>query len=405
MKSNYFFDNAATTWPKPEAVYRFMDSFYRSHGVNPGRSGYQLAVEAEQMITETRRMLTQFFNCGGDADRMIFTANATDSLNLALFGLVKTGDHIVTTRLEHNAVLRPLNHLQRDHGVAVTYVPGDAKGVVDPENIRRAITPKTRAIVVNHASNVLGTVQDIVAIGKIAREAGATFIVDTCQTAGVVPIDMQAANINVLTWTGHKGLFGPMGIGGMFVCEQTDIAPRKVGGTGVDSISPFQPEKYPFHLETGTGPLPAVAGLNAAQKWLAELGREGVADANPLSHAEACRRGIERVHHHEMALVKRLLDAISATPGITVYGPTTTANRVATVSLNIRDMPADQVGAILDGDFHICVRTGLHCAPLVHEDAGTVDQKGTVRFAPGYFTTADEIDHAIAAITEIASWE
>ena len=249
MKEYYYLDNASTTWPKPEPVYRFMDAFFRSHGVNPGRAGHTLAIEAEQMIFETRRLLAQFFGFRGDPNRVVFTQNVTDSLNIALFGLVDEGDHVVTTRVEHNSVLRPLYHLERDHGVRVTRVGSDAEGYVDPGAIRDALGARTRVVVVNHGSNVLGSVQDLAAIGAVARDAGAAFVVDTAQSAGVLPIDMDALGIDVLCFTGHKGLLGPMGIGGMVVADGVEIRHVRVGGTGVDSISEFQPEPYPHRLE------------------------------------------------------------------------------------------------------------------------------------------------------------
>ncbi len=402
VKEHYYLDNAATTWPKPEIVYTSMDSFFRGYGVNPGRAGHELAVEAEKMITETRRMLAEFFGFHGDPNRVVFTQNATDSLNIALYGLINDGDHVITTRLEHNSVLRPLNHMQRDHGVSVTYIGRDEHGYIDPEDIRKAITPKTKLVVVNHASNVLGSVQDIQAIGKICKESDKTFVIDTCQTAGVIPVDMEACNIDVLTFTGHKGLFGPMGIGGMIVREGLDVRPARVGGTGVDSISPYQPDQYPFHLEAGTVSIPGIAGLNAAQKWFAELGRQqlGASDAD---HATACRATLEHIEKKEKGHVEKLASAFRSMEGVTVYGPTTPENRVATLSININDMPADQAGTMLDADYYVCVRSGLHCAPLVHEDQGTVEHKGTIRFAPGYFTDDEDLDQAMTGISELAT--
>ena len=243
MKDNYYFDNAATTLPKPEPVYQFMDKFFRSHGVNPGRSGHELAIEAETMIIQTRRMLGEFFGFGGDSNRVTFSLNATDSMNLALLGLLNPGDHMIITRVEHNAVLRPANHLERDGGVTVSRIVADGQGYIDPEDIRKAITPKTRVVVANHASNVIGSLQNIEAIGKAIKDTQAIFIVDTCQTAGVVAIDMDAWGIDILVFTGHKGLFGPMGIGGMIVREDVDIRPVKTGGTGVNSVSDFHPDE------------------------------------------------------------------------------------------------------------------------------------------------------------------
>jgi cysteine desulfurase family protein len=405
MKDNYYFDNAATSWPKPEVVYTTMDQFFRNYGVNPGRAGHELAVEAEKMIEETRRLLAAFFDYGGDPHRVVFTQNATDSLNIALFGLLESGDHVVTTRLEHNSVLRPLAHLKRDHGVDVTHVARDAQGYVDPDDIRSAITAKTRIIVINHASNVLGSVQDLEAIGQISRQAGTLLVVDTCQSAGVLPIHMDAWGIDVVTFTGHKSLFGPMGIGGMIVREDLDVRPGRVGGTGVDSIDPYQPEIYPYHLEAGTVALPGIAGLNAAQKWFASLGREQAGDTDgTLSHTQACQAALNHIFDLERRHVDRLASAFRDIDGIKVYGPAGNRPRVATLSINVGDLPADQTGAMLDADYHVCVRTGLHCAPLVHEDEKTIGQNGAVRVSPGYFTDDDDIEQAITAVTEIASF-
>lgn len=405
MKDNFYFDNAATTWPKPEPVYRFMDQFFRSHGVNPGRAGHTLAVEAEAMIGQTRRLLAEFFGFGGDANRVVFTLNATDSLNAALFGLIEPGDHLVITRLEHNSVLRPANHLERDRGVSVTRVGADGRGFIDPEDIRKAIGPKTRAVVVNHGSNVLGSIQDIAAIGRIVAETDAVLIVDSCQTAGVIAIDMDRWGIDVLAFTGHKGLFGPMGIGGMIVRQGVELRPSRVGGTGVDSISPFQPDEYPHRLEAGTLSLPGIAGLNAAQAWFAELGRAQLGGAGEgLSHGAACRAALDHIAARERDHVERLRGAFEAMDNVILYGPRAGQPRVATLAMNIEGIVADQVGAIMDGDHCVCVRAGLHCAPLVHQDMGTMEHKGAVRFSPGYFTDDEDIEAAIAAVMDVAEF-
>ena len=405
MRDNYYFDNAATSWPKPEVVYTTMDQFFRNFGVNPGRAGHELAVEAEKMIEETRRLLAAFFDYGGDPHRVVFTQNATDSLNTAFLGLLQSGDHVVTTRLEHNSVLRPLAHLKRDHGVDVTYVGRDQQGYVDPDDIRSAITAKTRMIVVNHASNVLGSVQDLEAIGQVSQQAGTLFVIDTCQSAGVIPIRMDAWGIDIVTFTGHKSLFGPMGIGGMIVREDLDVRPCRVGGTGVDSIDPYQPELYPYHLEAGTVALPGIAGLNAAQKWFASLGREQSGDTDgTLSHTEACRAALGHIFALEHRHIDRLVSAFRDVDGVKIFGPAGNRSRVATLSISIGNLPADQAGEMLDADYHICARAGLHCAPLVHEDENTVAQNGAVRFSPGYFTDDEDIEQAITAVTEIASF-
>lgn len=401
MKENYYLDNAATTWPKPEPVYQFMDSFFRSHGVNPGRAGHQLAVEAEHMIVQTRRMMADFFGFQGDPNRVVFTQNITDSLNTVLFGLLGEGDHLITTRMEHNSVIRPANHLERDHGVDVTWIGRDGQGYIDPEDIRKAITPKTKVVVVNHASNVMGSVQDVEAIGKVVADSGALFVIDSAQTAGVVPIDMDAANIDILTFTGHKGLFGPMGIGGILVSDDVDLPPGRVGGTGVDSITPYMPDVYPNHLEAGTVSIPGIAGLHAAQKWFADLGAE-VTGKSDLSHAEATRAALEHVHGKELDVCNQLLDAFRAMDKVIVYGPTGNGPRVSTMTINIEGMMADQAGAMLDADHGLCVRAGLHCAPHVHEDEGTLAMNGSIRVSPGYFTDADDIQQAIEGVADIA---
>ncbi len=403
MKEHYYLDNAATSWPKPECVYEFMDQFYRGYGVNPGRAGHELAVEAEKMISRTRRLLGQFFNFGYDSSRVVFTQNASDSLNIALFGMLESGDHVISTRLEHNSVIRPLNHLERDHNVAVTRVEHDEQGSVDPQEIKKAIRPATKVIVVNHASNVLGSVQDLRSIGRIAREAEVTFVVDTCQSAGVLTIDMQDCCIDVLVFTGHKGLFGPMGIGGMLVNDGIQIRPARVGGTGVDSITPFQPDNYPHHLETGTVALPGIAGLNAAQEWFAELGKKQLNGAGgDISHTDASRAALQHISERELAHARELETAFRNMDNVRVYGPGRDRPRVATLSINIGDLPADQIGTMLDADYAVCVRAGLHCAPLVHQDANTVPQNGTVRFSPGYFTDGEDLEQAIEGVQELA---
>ena len=403
MKQQYYLDNAGTTWPKPEVVYTAMDQLFRQYGVNPGRAAHEMAVEAEKIIVETRRMLAAFFNFKGEWNRVVFTQNATDSLNMVMFGLLGSGDHVISTRMEHNSVIRPLNHLERDRGVKVTQVGRDSQGYIDPDDIRRAIDTNTKLVVVNHASNVLGSVQDVKAVGDICRDSDALFVIDTCQSAGVLPIDMEELGIDVLTFTGHKGLFGPMGIGGMIVGEHVDIPAHRVGGTGVDSITEFQPEIYPNHLEAGTINFPGVAGLNAAQKWFAALGAERSGDGETkLSHGDACRAALEHIASRELAHVNHLASAFEAMDGVTVYGPKGNGPRVSTLSINLNNLPADQVGAMLDADYYVCVRAGLHCAPQVHIDEGTVEQKGSIRFSPGYFTDDEDLEQAVTGVSELA---
>ena len=403
VRDHYYLDNAATSWPKPEAVYTFMGQFFRSHGVNPGRAGHELAIEAEHMIVSTRRMLAEFFGFTGDPNRVVFSQNVTDSLNTAMYGLLKPGDHLIITRLEHNSVLRPANHLERDGGVEVTRIGRSVDGYVDPDDIRKAIKPNTKVVVINHGSNVLGSVQDATEIGRIVAETDALFVIDTAQTAGVVDIDMEAMNIDVLTFTGHKGLFGPMGIGGLLVKEGVEIRAPRVGGTGVDSITPFQPDTYPHRLEAGTPNVGGIAGLHGAQKWFAELGAEQLgAAAAGKSHKELCKAALAHVHEVELGHVLKIDQALRAMDGVTVYGPSNNPMRVSTMVMNIDAIKAPQVGEMMDADHHLCVRAGLHCAPLVHEDQGTLASDGAVRIAPGYFTDDEDIAQLIQAVEELA---
>ncbi|HSH41166.1 MAG TPA: aminotransferase class V-fold PLP-dependent enzyme [Arenicellales bacterium] len=401
MKEHYYLDNASTTWPKPEPVYRFMDDFFRRYGVNPGRSGHEMALEAEKMTVETRRLLAEFFGFDGDFERVVFTQNATDSLNIALHGMLSQGDHVVTTRTEHNSVLRPIHALQAHGVIEASYVPHDQHGYVAPRDIAAAIRPDTRLVVVNHASNVLGSLQDLEEIGRAVAQSDALLVVDSCQSAGVVPVDCKRMHIDVLTFTGHKGLYGPMGIGGMVVAEGVDVRPLRVGGTGVDSNNPEQPEAYPHHLEAGTLNIPGIAGLNAAQKWLAELGRSQAGDPD-LAHGDACRAALQTIHDSETALIRRLEAHCRATPGVTVYGPEGAQPRVATLSIRFDRVPAGRVGEMMDADYHLCVRTGLQCAPLIHRDAHTIEHEGLVRFSLGWFNDEEDIEQAMKAVTEIA---
>lgn len=410
MKDSYYFDNAATTWPKPESVYRFMDSFFRSHGVNPGRSGSLQAVEAEQMIFNTRKMLAQFFGFSGDPNRVVFTQNATDSLNMSLAGVLQQGDHVIISRMDHNAVLRPINHLQRDLGIEVTSLEPDSAGCIDPDMLESSITSKTRAIVVNHGSNVIGVVQDINTIASIARSHSVVLIVDSAQTAGVLDIDMSCG-IDILTFTGHKGLFGPMGIGGMIVADHVDLRSTRFGGTGVDSASRFQPEAYPHRLEAGTVSIPGIAGLHAAQKWFAEKGRELATLSAEADHASACKPALQHIHQTEMEYANRIVRHLIEFPNVRMMGMPQTdgdaglefmqADYVATLSFTIDNIDATQLAEMLDADYHICVRAGLQCAPDVHNFFSTAASGGSVRISPGYFTVDEDVDHLLDALTQL----
>jgi len=379
-----YLDNAATAWPKPENVYNFMIESYRSCGVNPGRSGFDKAIEAGNIVEDLRKKLTAFF--GGDEDapeRLCFSYNATDALNLIIQGMLSKGDHVVSSNIEHNSVIRPINHLIRDGGVEATYVPFDDSGFVDPDDIGSAIKPNTKLVIVNHGSNVLGTVQPVAEIGKICREKGVTFAIDSSQTAGVIPINMKEMNIDILAFTGHKALMGCTGIGGMCVRKGVEIRQTRSGGTGVKSAYPYHLEEYPYRMEFGTPNVLGIAALLAGQRWIEE-------------------QGIEKIHSGEMKLAQMLVDGFGDIEGVTVYCCDDLENHLSTVSVNVEGMDAGNVGIMLDVDFNIATRTGLHCAPLVHKQIGTADSGGSVRFSIGAFNTEDHIRKAIEAITEIA---
>ncbi|MGA9622998.1 MAG: aminotransferase class V-fold PLP-dependent enzyme [Bryobacteraceae bacterium] len=382
-----YLDNASTTWPKPEGVYRFMIDFYRGAGVNPGRSGFDLALEAGLLLDNLRQRLTRFF--GGDEDapeRLSFGYNATDALNLAIPGLLKPGDHVVTTNLEHNSVIRPIHHLVRDGGVEATFVPFDGAGFIDPGDIAKAIRPNTALVVVNHGSNVIGTVQPVKEIGGVCREKGVTFLVDTAQTAGAIPIDMQGMNIDVLVFTGHKCLMGSMGLGGLSVRKHVEIRQVRSGGTGVRSADPYHPEEYPWRLEYGTPNMVGVAALWAGQDWLES-------------------RGLANIHAAGMKLAARLVAGLRAIPGVRLYCCQSLANHLPTIAMNLDGLEAADLGTMLDVDHNIATRTGLDCAPLAHRQLGTAGIHGTVRFSIGPFNTEEHIDAAIRGVAEIARWK
>jgi len=381
-----YFDNAATVWPKPESVYRFMDQFFRTHGVNPGRSGYDLAIEAGTLLDKTRKRLTKFF--GGDEEapeRLVFGYNVSDALNLAIPGLIGRGDHVITTNLEHNSVIRPVNHMVRDHGAEATFVPCNRQGFIEPDAIRQAIRRNTRVVIMNHGSNVIGTVQPLQEIGTVCREHGITFVVDTAQTAGVIPIHMREMNIDVLAFTGHKALMGSMGIGGLCVGKHVAIRQVRSGGTGVRSADLYHLEEYPWRLEYGTPNLPGIASLWAGQDWLDE-------------------HGIENIHRQEMALARKLVDGLQKIEGVKLYCCDSLDDHLSTILMNLEGVDPGDVGVMLDVDHNIATRTGLHCAPLVHKQLGTESTHGGVRFSIGAFNTEEDVAAAIAAIEDIAEW-
>jgi len=382
MEELIYLDNAATTYPKPVEVYDFMDKFYRENGVNPGRSGYDKTLETEEMVFGTRKMLTEFFN-GDDPYRLTFSYNASDTLNMIIQGMVGKGDHVVTSNVEHNSVLRPLYHKMHDGDIEITYVPFDDKGYIEPDDVKKAIRKNTSLVIINHGSNVIGTIQPIKEIGKICRDAGVHFAVDGSQTAGVIPIDVKEMNISLLAFTGHKCLMGPTGIGGSYIAEDVPVKGTRFGGTGVRSAYPFHLEEFPYRMECGTLNLQGVAGLNAGQKWIKEL-------------------GMENIHNDEMRLWKKLRDGLGDVEGVTLYCADSEENHNSVLSFNLEGWDSGDVGTMLDVDYNIACRTGLQCAPLVHVQLGTDKIHGTVRYSIGPFNTDEHIDKAIMAVEEIA---
>ncbi|VTS08896.1 aminotransferase class V-fold PLP-dependent enzyme [Tuwongella immobilis] len=377
-----YLDNAATSFPKPESVYRAMDQFARTSLANPGRSGHKMALASEHALDNARHRLNQHFH-GKGPDRFIFTLNGTDALNLAIKGLLNPGDHVITSELEHNSVSRPLRGLEKAGVISLTKVTADDTGTISPDDVRDAITPKTRLIALTHASNVLGTVQPIEEIGKIAREHNIVFLVDAAQTAGVLPIDVQALHIDLLAFPGHKSLMGPTGTGALYVAPGITLRPWREGGTGGDSVSEVNPTEMPFHLEGGTPNVVGLVGLTAGIDYVEQ-------------------RGLHTIHQHEVDLVERLWKALDQIPAIQVFGHRNHAKRVGTLSFRSELLPANELGGVLDEAFTIAIRPGLHCAPFVHRGQGSFPE-GTIRVSPGAFNTEADIDTLAQALTEIHS--
>ena len=373
-----YLDNAATTLHKPSCVAEAVINAMNNLG-NSGRGVHGTSLTASRIIYDTRAALAALFNAPSPS-RVAFTSNSTEALNTAILGLFTTGDHVISTDLEHNSVLRPLYLLQQQ-GVEVDFVPANAKGQINYEDFAKLLRANTRAIVCTHASNLTGDMLDITRIGKFAHEHGLPFIVDASQTAGALPIDMAAMNIDVLCFTGHKSLMGPQGTGGLCVAEGVDIRPLKSGGTGVQTYLPHQPVEMPTHLEAVTLNGHGIAGLGAALEFINSF-------------------GIEAIHAHEMMLMKRFYDGVRNIEEVTIYGDFS-RDRAPIVTLNIGDIPSGEVADILSGEFSIATRAGAHCAPRLHTALGTVEQ-GAVRFSFGYYNTAEDVDAAIAAVRSIA---
>ena len=377
-----YFDNAATTLQKPQSVITAVTHGLTAYG-NPGRGVHEAALEASRAVYDARCALAQLFH-GESPSRIAFTANATESLNIAIKGILNPGDHVITTALEHNSVLRPLYEMEH-LGVELTILPADERGRISCADLEAAIRGNTRAIVCTHGSNLTGNLIDIGQVGAIAKAHGLLFVVDAAQTAGVFPVDVQKMNIDILCFTGHKGLLGPQGTGGLFVREGITVRPLLTGGSGVQSHSKTHPAQMPTALEAGTLNTHGLAGLNAGVRYLLET-------------------GIHSIREKERELMWAFYDGIRNIPGVTVYGDFSCKDRCPIVSLNIRDYDSAQVSDVLFTQYGIATRPGAHCAPLLHDALGTGTQ-GAVRFSFSHYNTMDEINTAISAIQELAQEE
>jgi len=377
-----YFDNAATSWPKPPEVNAAMQKYMRKIGANPGRSGHRLSVEAARVIYDTREKLAQLFNIS-DPLRIVMTKNATEGLNIAVSGLLKAGDHVITSSMEHNSVMRPLRAMER-RGVELSVIPCDKEGSIDSAQIAAAVKKNTKAIFMTHASNITGTMMPVVEIGRIARESGLVFCVDAAQTAGSFPIDVNKMNIDLLAFTGHKSLFGPSGTGGLFIREGLEkrIEPICVGGTGSRSEVEDQPDFMPDRYEAGTPNTVGIAGLQAGVDFV-------------LS------KGISEIKNIEDGLVKIFIDRVREIPGVVLYGKTDPQKRTPVVSFNIKGMDPAAVALELDERFKIMSRSGIHCAPSAHKTIGTYPM-GAVRFSFSYFNTQEQVTKAVEAIKKIS---
>lgn len=379
-----YLDNAATSWPKPECVYQTMDEFLRKKGGNPGRGSHSLAVAATETVEETRMLVARLINAP-EKEQVIFTLNCTDALNLGLKGLLRPGDHVITSCIGHNSLVRPLKKLEQK-GVRITRLPPSLEfGAVSVRDIEGAITRDTKLIVVTHASNVTGVIQPIEEYGVVARRHDLIFMVDAAQTAGRCPIDVQAGNIDLLAFSGHKGLFGPPGTGVLYVSDRVNLDSLREGGTGVYSEMEEQPGALPYKYEAGTVNSVGISGLGAGLKYIFE-------------------EGLEKIRAHESWLMKRLVAGLANIPRVILYSTKDSAEQAPIISFNIDGYEPGDVGVILDQAFNIKVRTGLHCAPAAHRTLSTFPS-GTVRLSPGYFNTVEEIDLIVQALAEIAGTE
>ena len=378
-----YFDNAATSWPKPPGVAEAMTHFMESVGANPGRAAHRQAVRSGRIVYGAREAVCELLHAP-DPLRLVWCKNVTEALNLALCGLLRAGDHVITSSMEHNSMMRPLRALEHG-GAEVTVVGCSPQGVLDPAAVEAAIQPNTRLVALNHASNVVGTLLPVAEVGALCRQRGLLLLVDAAQTGGAYPLDMQAGQIDLLGFTGHKSLCGPMGTGGLIVGERVDethMEPLIRGGTGSRSEHEVQPDFLPDMCESGTPNVVGLAGLEGGVRWVLD-------------------RGVEAIRAHEVALTRTLIDGLCSIPGVTVYGTQDAELQTATVSFNINGMAPSEAGLRLDDEYGILCRVGLHCAPAAHKTLGTFPT-GTVRFGLSALTTTREVHAAIGAVRQLA---
>ena len=378
-----YLDHAATSWPKPPQVKEAMNRFMEEVGANPGRSGHLLSIEAARILYEARESLAALFHVR-DSSRIVFTLNATESINLALKGLLKPGDHVITSSMEHNSVMRPLRDLEK-RGIELGIIPCSREGMMDPREVERRVKPDTKMVVLNHASNVTGTLLPANEVGSIAKQYDLLFLVDAAQTAGAYPIDVERNGIDLLAFTGHKSLYGPQGTGGLVIGERVnekEMVPLKQGGTGSRSEFEEQPDFLPDRFESGTPNGVGIAGLLAGVRFVLE-------------------KGVEQIHQQESRLMDRLIEGLKEIPQLKFYAPENRKDRMATLSFNLEQLSSSEIALRLEKEFGILCRPGLHCAPAAHRTIGTFPE-GTVRFSLSLFSTEDEIETAIQAVSSIA---
>ena len=380
-----YLDNAATSWPKPESVYCAVTHAMRELGAPAGRGTYAEATEVERLLRETRHETARLLGAA-DSRSVIFTANGTDSLNLAIHGMLRPGDHVVTSMAEHNSTLRPLKQAQEHQGVTVTRVPCNGEGLVNPDDIRAAIQPNTKMITLVHVSNVTGAIQPVIEVGKIAADHQICYLVDAAQSLGHLPFDLEATQADLVAAPGHKGLLGPLGSGILYIHpkRESELIPIRQGGTGTQSETDTQPDTLPDRFESGNHNVPSLLGLRAGIAYLTD-------------------RGVTTICHHEQQLTERLRQGLREIKGLQIYGPQNALQRAGVVSLRIDGYEPQELALLLDSHHRIQARAGFHCAPLVHKQIGTNQHGGTLRLSVGALTTTAEIDTTVEAIGDIAA--